>query len=201
MDKTLEGLIAHVTQLDVEGILVAEKEYNSSWRKYGGFSAFMNLDRKWSRIVTAVKANPDKNIFTLVKDDLRAEGIIDDMRDLRRYLILVEAEIHRPESELAEAYIKNIAQEDVVNIMMEKPPYIAAFERDALFDHLEAHWHVIERSVLGNHKKFDIFSTIKNNQQVMLKEMCYLRRYLILIESYLLFEGVNLGIARDNHVA
>jgi hypothetical protein len=58
----------------------------------------MMLARKWDRIEKALDPQQTENptpwdIFAAAKRDDRAEGIIDDIRDLRRYLMLVEAEL------------------------------------------------------------------------------------------------------------
>jgi hypothetical protein len=105
----------HMTHLkevaleDVAGLERAERQYGSSWKRRGGVGAFMMLARKWDRLETALKprednpalangATPDRpvapwDIFGAIATDQRAEGIIDDIRDLRRYLLLVESEM------------------------------------------------------------------------------------------------------------
>jgi hypothetical protein len=93
-----------VASLDVQALKRAEVSYGDSWKKRGGVGAFMMLARKWDRIEQKVSkrigtcddpgipANP-YDIFEHIASDQRAEGIIDDIRDLRRYLLLVEAEM------------------------------------------------------------------------------------------------------------
>ncbi len=84
----LEG----VAKDDVDALRLAEKSYGNSWKKRGGIGAFMMLARKIDRIeMQAKKAGYD--IFEAVARDTRSEGLIDDIRDLRRYLMLVEAEL------------------------------------------------------------------------------------------------------------
>ena len=82
----------HIQQLadrDVDKLKEAEKSYGDSWRERGGVGAFMMLARKWDRLEKQVKeANYD--VFQAVVDDPREEGILDDIKDLRRYLALVE---------------------------------------------------------------------------------------------------------------
>lgn len=75
---------------DVRGLVAAQRQYGNSWKRRGGIGAFMMLARKWDRIERRVSAGFDV-LDHLARDD-RAEGLIDDIRDLRRYLILVEAE-------------------------------------------------------------------------------------------------------------
>lgn len=97
-----------VASADVEGLERAERQYGSSWKKRGGVGAFMMLARKWDRLETALQPHPadparangstaeDRvapwDILEAIRADQRPEGIIDDIRDLRRYLLLVESE-------------------------------------------------------------------------------------------------------------
>lgn len=96
-------LLPALAEDDVAGLNKAERQYGFSWKRRGGVGAFMMLARKWDRIeqrMTAPTAGPNGvgavsnyDIFGHVEVDQRAEGVIDDIRDLRRYLLLVEAEV------------------------------------------------------------------------------------------------------------
>lgn len=67
--------------------------YGDSWKQRGGVGAFMMLARKWDRLENQA-AKAGYNIFTAVANDLNTpDGILDDIRDLRRYLLLVESEM------------------------------------------------------------------------------------------------------------
>jgi hypothetical protein len=77
---------------DIEVLLKKEREYGSSWKKRGGVGAFMMLARKWDRIETNC-SNWQWDIFNAYDNDSRAEGILDDIADLRRYLMLVQVEL------------------------------------------------------------------------------------------------------------
>ena len=68
----------------------AEQDYGDSWRKRGGIGAFMMLARKWDRIEKQT-FDYTYDIFLALEEDKRPEGLIDDIKDLRRYLLLVEA--------------------------------------------------------------------------------------------------------------
>ena len=68
----------------------AEQDYGDSWRKRGGVGAYMMLARKWDRIENQV-VEKGWDIFKSIEQDIRTEGILDDIKDLRRYLLLVEA--------------------------------------------------------------------------------------------------------------
>ena len=72
-----------------------DRGYGGSWLKRGGVGAFMMLCRKWDRLETAMdREGLDRyDIIDRGVADGREEGILDDIGDLRRYLLLVEAEI------------------------------------------------------------------------------------------------------------
>lgn len=55
----------------------------------------MMLARKWDRLENQLKKEGDAkwDIIERAEADDREEGLIDDIRDLARYLILVESEI------------------------------------------------------------------------------------------------------------
>jgi hypothetical protein len=97
--------IAAVLANDLNEVWRKDVEYARSWQARGGFGAFMMLARKWDRLEAQIKRAdapfsmdggrpPSKyDIFEHIEADTRPEGIIDDIRDLRRYLALVEAEM------------------------------------------------------------------------------------------------------------
>lgn len=76
---------------DVQTILKKNKEYGSSWKKRGGVGAFMMLARKWDRLEPQVEKH-NYDVIEAMNTDTRQEGIIDDIRDLRAYLFLVQTE-------------------------------------------------------------------------------------------------------------
>tara|TARA_R110001583_G_scaffold47149_2_gene147698 strand:- start:324 stop:638 length:315 start_codon:yes stop_codon:yes gene_type:complete len=75
---------------DAVALRKAQESYGDSWRIRGGVGAFMMLARKWDRIENQVKDN-DYDVFKTIELDPTSHGILDDIRDLRRYLLLVEA--------------------------------------------------------------------------------------------------------------
>jgi hypothetical protein len=91
MNSYLQHIDA-VTSEDAAGLKKAEQSYGDSWKKRGGVGAFMMLARKWDRLEKQVEKN-GWDVFSAAKADNRTEGLIDDIRDLRRYLALVEAEL------------------------------------------------------------------------------------------------------------
>jgi len=81
-----------IAKEDILKLHEKEKEYGGSWKKRGGANAFFMLCRKWDRLEHFVeKYNWD--IFKSIEKDTRKEGVLDDIQDLRRYLMLVEAEM------------------------------------------------------------------------------------------------------------
>ena len=81
---------------DVAELEEAYVSYGDSWRKRGGVGAFMMLARKWDRLENKVKEY-DWDIFEAIDEDPRDEGILDDISDLRRYLLLVDEFINNRE--------------------------------------------------------------------------------------------------------
>lgn len=75
---------------DITVLSEKEKSYGDSWKKRGGVGAFMMLARKWDRIENQCATN-NYDIFQC--DPNEKDGLLDDISDLRRYLLLVESEI------------------------------------------------------------------------------------------------------------
>lgn len=110
-----------VAQSDVEVLREKEKTYGASWKLRGGAGAFMMLARKWDRLENMLRAEPiivnrsrdgksnlilgQYDVFTHIEHKPNGEddSVLAQVRDLRRYLLLVEAEmaargITRPET-------------------------------------------------------------------------------------------------------
>ena len=84
--------VSVLCSLDHEHLIKAGESYGDSWKRRGGVGAFMMLARKWDRIENQTKKQ-GWDVFEALKQDPTSTGIIDDIRDLRRYLLLVEAEM------------------------------------------------------------------------------------------------------------
>lgn len=89
--------VDQVTREDSEGLHEAFKHYGDSWKKRGGQGAFLTLVRPWDRMHLAL-ANLERvgrkwDIFYAIANLTFRDGVIDNVRDLRRYLTLVEAEM------------------------------------------------------------------------------------------------------------
>ena len=83
------NVIQNLADTDVAKLKHAQESYGDSWRSRGGVGAFMMLARKWDRIENQVSKD-GYDIFKTINNDPSSSGILDDIRDLRRYLLLVE---------------------------------------------------------------------------------------------------------------
>jgi hypothetical protein len=92
-----------VSDEDLDHLIEKEKSYKDSWKKSGGRSAWFMLKRKIDRLVFMLEKEPhdfvtaksQHDIFECIKKDPsgRDGTILAEIRDLRRYLLLVEAEM------------------------------------------------------------------------------------------------------------
>jgi hypothetical protein len=72
------------------------RTYGDSWKKRGGVGAFMMLARKWDRIENQMQVSG----YDIFKCNMHEkDGLLDDIQDLRRYLLLVEEELIRLNNE------------------------------------------------------------------------------------------------------
>lgn len=88
----ISACVEHLGNEDVKVLRAKDAEYGGSWLQRGGVGAFMMLARKWDRIVNQVKKY-SWHLPDALRADGRQEGILDDIGDLRRYLMLVSAEM------------------------------------------------------------------------------------------------------------
>ena len=82
----------NIAQEDVNSLKRAEESYGDSWKRRGGVGAFMMLARKFDRIENQSEEH-NWDIFEAGDVYAGEEGLLDDIRDLRRYLILVENQL------------------------------------------------------------------------------------------------------------
>lgn len=98
MTKEVENYeqIGQIAKEDVDILRNKGSAYGRSWIKRGGVGAFMMLARKWDRLETQVAKN-GYDIFATIRDNRGgADDILDDIKDLRAYLLLVESHIMAP---------------------------------------------------------------------------------------------------------
>ncbi len=84
--------LEQVATTDVEELVRKDKTYGGSWQKRGGIGAFMMAARKWDRLEEQMKS-VNYDVFAAIESDTGPDGVLDDVRDLRRYLMLIEAEM------------------------------------------------------------------------------------------------------------
>jgi len=115
MATTSDGHLVHLDQIaseDAAGLKKAHQSYGASWKKRGGVGAYMVMIRKFDRMeICAEKHGWD--IFKAVEDDPRAEGILDDIRDARRYLMLIESVLREKGIVKAGSHRDNAAEDGV----------------------------------------------------------------------------------------
>lgn len=87
-----QAMMETVAARDAEFLIKIAETYGPSWKQRGGVGAFMMLARKWDRMEIRVKRLA-YDIFDAIAKDTRREGVIADVRDLRRYCLLVETEL------------------------------------------------------------------------------------------------------------
>jgi|TARA_B110000902_G_scaffold101646_1_gene120225 hypothetical protein len=79
-------------QTDLEALKKAETSYGDSWKRRGGVGAFMMLARKFDRVEHQAQKH-GWDIFEAGEVYVGEAGLLDDIRDLRRYLLLTEEHI------------------------------------------------------------------------------------------------------------
>lgn len=87
-----EKLIRILGNDDANTLTEKDKSYGSSWRKRGGTGAHMMLARKWDRLEEICKQH-NYDIFAAIEATKNSgdSSILEQIRDLRRYLFLVDA--------------------------------------------------------------------------------------------------------------
>lgn len=87
--------LEYIASADIAVLKAKEETYQGSWKKRGGVGAFMMLARKWDRLENMCQAE-DWDIFKAIDSGMLSgeDGTaLAEVQDLRRYLLLVEAEI------------------------------------------------------------------------------------------------------------
>lgn len=92
-----------IAETDLEVLAAKEATYHGSWKRRGGVGAFMMLARKWDRLESLVERAGEStemharpwDVFVAIDADPSGQdgSALAEVRDLRRYLLLVEAEM------------------------------------------------------------------------------------------------------------
>lgn len=207
---TYKDFLDQIGQADVRGLRKAELSYGDSWKRRGGIGAFMMLARKWDRLENVLMPLDDEegqcsakitrgtteqcapfDILRAAEIDKRPEGIIDDIRDLRRYLILVMSELTARDAGVPGAYldyIEDVAERLCTSARTDRKPsrFGGVYEFLATADL----WGHLETSVelVG----YDIF---KGGPSGVIRSLAV---NLLRIEALLIARGTIHGTHRDN---
>lgn len=100
---------ADVARRDVEELQVKNANYGESWKRRGGVGAFMMLARKWDRLDNLLAhTGGGHSLQHLLMSN--PGDVLDDIGDLRRYLLLVEDEVSRLAAEPGPGYVNQGGQ-------------------------------------------------------------------------------------------
>ena len=92
MNPRLRARLQTTADEIVRILSIKDDQYGSSWKAYGGFSAFFNLQRKWSRIEN-MSQEQKYDLFTAVH--VNPDGP-DALKDLVGYSLLTLSETYEP---------------------------------------------------------------------------------------------------------
>lgn len=84
------SMLEEIALKDIVVLRAKGKGYGRSWIKRGGVGAFMMFARKWDRIEN-VSEGYGYNVINAIK--MGDADLLDDIQDLRRYLLLLEGEL------------------------------------------------------------------------------------------------------------
>lgn len=86
--------LPRIQETDFHAVRDKDISYGASWKKRGGVGAFMMLARKWDRLEEMLKGGFHYDVLEACRTDMsgRDGTVLAEVRDLRRYLLLVEAE-------------------------------------------------------------------------------------------------------------
>lgn len=93
--------IPDIANKDLAEVIPKDISYQASWKNRGGTGAFhVGLARKWDRLEAILKTQFDYDVFRGIAADTSGKdgSVLDQIRDLRRYLLLIEAEMMWRES-------------------------------------------------------------------------------------------------------
>jgi hypothetical protein len=84
----------NVARHDLETLRLKEETYKGSWKKRGGVGTYMMLARKMDRLENFAAKHGYDIFQALMNDEFPGEDgtVLAEIRDLRCYLLLVEAE-------------------------------------------------------------------------------------------------------------
>lgn len=218
------GFLRAIGDSDIAGLIKAEQSYGDSWKARGGVDTYHMLTRKWNRLEERVRANTEAanpyDIFAHIAATHAADGVIDDVRDLRRYLILVEAETAAraakgvPDSGRGFLeHVPAVVVADIATIEAKEKSHGASWKKSggaSAFMIFARKWDRIKARVTQSIPATadtpaataeNILEHIPADRRVepLLSDIRDLRQYLMLVEAEMAARGaVQVGTARDN---
>lgn len=138
---------------DVARITEGAQHYGPSWKRRGGAGAYMVAIRKWDRLVVQLGKH-DWHVGAAIAADQRAEGIMDDLRDLRCYFLMILAERQRPVAASSETDLGYVAEVPYVltkrTAFGETPVSLWMSRMGELEQYMRlAHWNIFDRGIPG----------------------------------------------------
>ena len=86
--ERLRNLWAYALSV-VHVLRIKNPKYGDSWKQYGGYSAFMNLARKWSRIEHLASQHNYDIFAAIMATKGQPDGMEESLRDLEGYGLLI----------------------------------------------------------------------------------------------------------------
>jgi len=117
-----------VAEADVAQVEKKEATYQGSWKKRGGVGAFMMAARKWDRLENMLKNNFDILAEMLVSSSGKDGTVLAEVRDLRQYLLLFEAEIMSRQQGGKVLGLPMVETPEIVMVDEGREPYIVLGE-------------------------------------------------------------------------
>lgn len=225
----VDANVRNVAASDVAGLKNAERSYGPSWKLRGGIDTFHMLQRKWERVegrlktrvlasTTQAAASP-YDVFEHIAADPHTHGLIDDIRDLRRYLMLVEAEVsaraalapnQTPDNSSRDflRYLSPIASADVDTVQAKERAYGDSWKRNGgigTFMIFARKWDRIKMRVTSEQPgaaRDNILEHIAADRrsEPVLDDVRDLRQFLLLVEAEMAARNVvAVGSARDDN--
>lgn len=92
IDTRYRQYVGQILKRDEEIVLKKDEEYGGSWLRRGGTGAFHAMFRKADRLEEQCRRH-GYDVFAACEDKTSSEALLDTIGDLRRYLVLIEAEV------------------------------------------------------------------------------------------------------------
>jgi hypothetical protein len=98
--------LEEIAVADIDYVRKKDTQYQASWKRRGGVGAFFTFARPWDRL-ESIAGSANYDIFKVIRHEGLAGpdgSLIACVRDLRRYLLLLEAEMTEQLPTMAEIH-------------------------------------------------------------------------------------------------